>query len=278
MGKLVVISGDIYSGKCEMIKIILNSESVKKYRDKVVVIDMKADHGISQICKENDLQYALCDTPSAFNQISTSVANGRVEIAVIDEFDATCAFLGISLQETFKILQELSIKYPVTIIISSISLAKRLVYSTETRKSHIYSALKNEAEDGNVLESNRKLILSNISEGNYWTTEENTSNYLAIKENLKFLKETLRLGNQSLSGCLTDRQLSCIRTINNNLQNKNVQGAYHELYDFIESYKQLNNQPINVVEKAIIYNVIDQIERLISENEMLQNQNKDITK
>lgn len=133
----------------------------------------------------------------------------------------------------------------------------------------------------NILDKERNYILSNISKSNQWWpagNKANKDNYPEIKENLDFLKKTLRLNNledqimilersenkeKMLSGFLTSRQMHCMSLINANVQEKNAQGAYHELYDFIESYKRLDNKPIDMVEKIIIRNAIIQIESIL---------------
>ena len=50
------------------------------------------------------------------------------------------------------------------------------------------------------------------------------------------------------------------------INEKNVQGAYHELYDFIHAYNKRNDQEIDTVEKVIINNCIIQIERIFNMN------------
>jgi len=129
-----------------------------------------------------------------------------------------------------------------------------------------------------ILMQTRIFILSNIADASEWASADNTSNYAVIKENLQFLKNILRLNtlnvelmyleadsknNNELSGILTNRQMNCMLNISFNVQAKNVQGAFHELYDFIESYQMLEDKPIDTVEKIIIRISIIQIESIL---------------
>lgn len=125
---------------------------------------------------------------------------------------------------------------------------------------------------------NRKEILSKITNGSEWALPEETKNYGVIKENLKYLKAQLKLSNlerelsvmyvesdtEKISGSITNRQMNCLDNITENVAQKNVQGAFHELFDFIESYKQLEDKPIDIVERIVIQNAIKQIESILS--------------
>ena len=120
----------------------------------------------------------------------------------------------------------------------------------------------------------RNALLSKVAKASEWSQANDKTNYEVIKENLKFLKSDLKLDrlegevyylennndHNSLSGWLTARQMTCMATINSSIQEKNVQGAYHELYDFIQSYGDLRDKPIDVVERIIIRNSVIQIE------------------
>lgn len=140
------------------------------------------------------------------------------------------------------------------------------------------SKIKNDHVQNDVLSKGRKYILSNISEPNQSLSADNISHHLIIRESLQFLKDILQLDSledqimllekydnkdNKLSGFLTSRQMHCMLLINVNVQKRNVQGAYRELYDFIESYRNLLDKPIDMVEKIIIRNSIIQIESIL---------------
>ena len=130
-----------------------------------------------------------------------------------------------------------------------------------------------------MCEFDRKIVLSNIIKGSEWSNADDRSKYSEIRENLKWLKCNLRLldelyieisesernhnNDNKLIGWLSSRQMQCMENINADIQEKNVQGAYHELYDFIESYRNINDKKIDMVERIIIRNVIIQIESIL---------------
>ncbi|WP_394885132.1 hypothetical protein [Clostridium butyricum] len=123
----------------------------------------------------------------------------------------------------------------------------------------------------------RKFILAKIESASDWTFSGDINNYEIIKENLKFLKGYLRLNNlnqslmkaelfkeyENIRGYLNSRQMRCMINLNVCISEKNVQGAYHELCDFIHAYNKRNDQEIDTVERVIINNCIIQIERLL---------------
>lgn len=119
---------------------------------------------------------------------------------------------------------------------------------------------------------NRKNLLEKISKGSEWSDANDTSNYEAIKGNLHYLKDNLDLDGlkfeiyrkenkdyNNLSGYLTSRQVRCMEAIVDDVNERNVQGAYHELYDFIQSYNELNDKHIDIIEKIVIQIAITQI-------------------
>jgi len=141
---------------------------------------------------------------------------------------------------------------------------------------------KKETKRDNTINKNkffdRSALLSKITKASEWTTADDKNNYDVIKENLKFLKSDLKLvglhnelmiienetnKEKNLSGALNGRQMNCMLMINFNIQEKNVQGAYHELYDFIQSYNDIKDKPIDIVERIIINNSVIQIESIL---------------
>lgn len=119
----------------------------------------------------------------------------------------------------------------------------------------------------------RKSILLKISEGSQWGPVEETKNYEVIKENLNYLKDVLILdnieaefnNNGKLSGWITTRQENCFSLVCNDVKDRNIQGAFHEVHDFIESYRKLYDKPIDIIERIIIKNLISQIENLFED-------------
>ncbi|NFL43168.1 toxin-antitoxin system HicB family antitoxin [Clostridium botulinum] len=124
----------------------------------------------------------------------------------------------------------------------------------------------------------RRSILEKIKNASEWGIADNTENYETINKNLNFLNETLDLGSvidelmyleygkldKKTYRYLTSRQMTCMQLINKEVLQKNVQGAYHELYDFIEAYRKLNDEPISMIERIIIKNSIIQIKSILN--------------
>lgn len=148
----------------------------------------------------------------------------------------------------------------------------------------IYRPIKNQERKSVIMD--RKSILERIKVGSQWTFADNKENYQVIIENMNFLYDILNLGDiindliniefenkkqgitepkKEITGWLTARQVKCIELISDNISKRNVQGAFHELYDFIESYKRLYDKPIDMVERIIISSSITQIRRTIEE-------------
>ena len=51
--------------------------------------------------------------------------------------------------------------------------------------------------------------------------------------------------------------------VTRNVQENNIQGAFHELIDMIISNNQLYDKPIDIIERVLISNAIIQIETLL---------------
>ncbi len=130
----------------------------------------------------------------------------------------------------------------------------------------------------------RKTLLNKVVQGSSWTFPDNTKNYKVIKENINYIKHKLCLdslekeiqllindvdNHDKLSHWITTRQRHLIFSIRNNVKNRNFQGAYHELYDFIEGMRGLPiDKPIDLIERIIIKDAIIQIEGIIGEKTM----------
>lgn len=152
-----------------------------------------------------------------------------------------------------------------------------------------YNNSENNEFGGMYVAIDRKSVLARIVKEGDWAPADDTRNYEKIKENLIFLTSVLELdyldhkvlelemmlkANRTneddynkLSGELTSRQISCMSEFNRNVQNGNVQGAFHELYNFIEGYRGgLYDKHINIIEKVTIRSLIFQIYNMFKIN------------
>lgn len=123
----------------------------------------------------------------------------------------------------------------------------------------------------------QSMILDKMIDNYKWSLSDDEGNFNNVREKLNFLMEYLKLNTletellcmeykgeiEKLNGSLTGRQVKCIEFINLSIQKNDIKGAYRELYKFIESYNDLNDKPINIIERIVIKNVIYQIEASI---------------
>ncbi|MDT8718224.1 hypothetical protein IAI10_16275 [Clostridium sp. 19966] len=163
----------------------------------------------------------------------------------------------------------------IIIILAATTLLMLLMIKASTLHVSIRKAMPEETHDINEYKAKnntegRKHILSLIDDIE-WSSADNKSRYSSIKESINILNNTLELdllehtrnNENKLAGFLTERQKQCIFSFTYNINGKNAQGAYHELYDFIESCGMLDGKPIDIIEKIIIKNEIMQIENLM---------------
>lgn len=116
-----------------------------------------------------------------------------------------------------------------------------------------------------ILIFSRKNILSKINKCNEWIEKDIDENIEVIKQNLSCINNYLELSKITLSmnsmemknrmGYLTIRQTKCMMEMNENIRNNEIQNAYHELYDFIDGFKN-KDENIDMVERMIIKNYI----------------------
>lgn len=150
-----------------------------------------------------------------------------------------------------------------------------MIWLSSTRKKKNIKTSKKSAIPASI---SRQVLLSEISEGSRWAKTSDPKDDEKITDNLQHLKETLKLDGVEIelleqeqpdskfeSGYLTARQSACLNSLNFEIMRKNICGAYHELYDFIDSYGALNLKPIDLMERTIINASVNQIERLIRE-------------
>ena len=121
------------------------------------------------------------------------------------------------------------------------------------------------------------MILEKLYNSCNWKIFQYEENYKILKKNLEFLKEYLNLNTleieilrsefngdiEKVQGSLTSRQVQCIELVNKSIQEYDIRRAYEELYNFIESYNDLNEIPLNIIEKIFIKSAIIQIERVL---------------
>lgn len=125
----------------------------------------------------------------------------------------------------------------------------------------------------------RKLVERIPDEVRAWGKPTDLKNYEAIKEHIEYLKVVLKLdfGRKQkeldelyfqkdvevIPAIVTSRQMSCMDAVTRNVQENNIQGAFHELIDMIISNNQLYDKPIDIIERVLISNAIIQIETLL---------------
>lgn len=125
----------------------------------------------------------------------------------------------------------------------------------------------------------RKLVERIPDEVRAWGKPTDLKNYEAIKEHIEYLKVVLKLdfGRKQkeldelyfqkdvevIPAIVTSRQMSCMDAVTRNVQENNIQGAFHELIDIIISNNQLYDKPIDIIERVLISNAIIQIETLL---------------
>lgn len=121
------------------------------------------------------------------------------------------------------------------------------------------------------------MILEKLYNSCNWKIFQYEENYKILKKNLEFLKEYLNLNTleieilrsefngdiEKIQGSLTSRQVQCIELVNKSIQEYDIRRAYEELYNFIESYNDLNEIPLNIIERIFIKSAIIQIERVL---------------
>lgn len=121
------------------------------------------------------------------------------------------------------------------------------------------------------------MILEKLYNSCNWKIFQYEENYKILKKNLEFLKEYLNLNTleieilrsefngdiEKVQGSLTSRQVQCIELVNKSIQEYDIRRAYEELYNFIESYNDLNEIPLNIIERIFIKSAIIQIERVL---------------
>lgn len=127
--------------------------------------------------------------------------------------------------------------------------------------------------------SRREVLESVPDEIRAWGQPTELKNREAIKEHIECLKIVLKLDfehkqheldelyfkkdTEIIPVRITSRQMSCMDEVTRNVKEKKLQGAFHELMDMIESNGQLNNKPIDIIERLLISNAITQIEAIL---------------
>ncbi|WP_160692590.1 hypothetical protein [Clostridium sp. C2-6-12] len=125
----------------------------------------------------------------------------------------------------------------------------------------------------------RKVVERIPDEVRAWGKPTDLKNYEAIKEHIEYLKVVLKLDFERkqkeldelyfqkdvevIPAIVTSRQMSCMDAVTRNVQENNIQGAFHELIDMIISNNQLYDKPIDIIERVLISNAIIQIETLL---------------
>jgi len=125
----------------------------------------------------------------------------------------------------------------------------------------------------------RKVVERIPDEVRAWGKPTDLKNCEAIKEHIEYLKIVLKLDFECkqkdldelyfkkdvevIPVMITSRQMSCMDAVTRNVKENNIQGAFHELIDMIESNGQLNDKPIDIIERVLISNAITQTETLL---------------
>ena len=125
----------------------------------------------------------------------------------------------------------------------------------------------------------RNIVESIPNEVRSWGKPTDLKNCQAIKEHIEYLKAVLKLDFERkqkeldelyfkkdvevIPAMITSRQMSCMDAVTRNVQENNVQGAFHELIDMIISNGQLYDKPIDIIERVLISNAIIQIETIL---------------
>lgn len=125
----------------------------------------------------------------------------------------------------------------------------------------------------------RKVVERIPDEVRAWGQPTYLKNCEAIKEHLEYLKAVLKLDFERkqkeldelyfkkdvevIPAMITSRQMSCMDEVTRNVQENNIQGAFHELIDMIISNGQLYDKPIDIIERVLIRNALIQIETIL---------------
>lgn len=117
------------------------------------------------------------------------------------------------------------------------------------KRKELYSIKEN---SGYFDKENRKLINKNLSLLN---------DKLDLNNLMQQLEENDRYNNQA--NCLTKRQFVCLQNFKNDLKEKKIQAAYHELVDFIFNYNDMDEAEITLFEKIILKDCIDNFKEIM---------------